>query len=81
MHLIKVDVLDVFHVCFFEKAFAVLLIPVSEKAGEHYQNLYLEAWYLESPAFSPGGEQMIHSSHQMKWLGVVRPDMEDSELS
>lgn len=35
--------LDIFHMCFFEKAFAVLLIPVSEEAGEHYQNVYLEA--------------------------------------
>lgn len=26
--MIEVDVLDMFHMCFFEKAFAVLLIPV-----------------------------------------------------
>lgn len=36
---------------FFAKAFAVLLRRVSEKAGEHYQNLCPEAVYLESPAF------------------------------
>lgn len=35
--------LDVFHVCFFEKAFAVLLIPLREKTGEHYQNVYLDS--------------------------------------
>lgn len=51
----EVDVFDIFYLCFFEKAFAVLFIPVSEKAGEHYQNVYLEGWCLQSSAVFPGG--------------------------
>lgn len=53
---IKADVYATCSMCaFFAKAFAVLLIHVSEKAGECYKNLCAEVLYLESLAFYPGG--------------------------